>query len=669
MSRSLVLGNGTILVCMDAAGRIRDFYYPYVGHENHIASGNALSVGVWVNGTLSWIGDEGWQIRVDYEDETLASNIDAYHKQLQIRLHFRDVVYNEENVLIRHVSVENLARKRDVRVFFNQQFTISETSHADTAYYNPNEKAIIHYKGRRVFLVGGRSGGEAFQDYTVGLFGIDGKEGTYRDAEDGELAKNPIEHGPVDSTLGFHLNLRKNQTAEVTYWVAVGETYKETKDLHEMIARKTATHILKSGPDFWNAWVNKSNFTFSGLSSEVVSLFKKSLLILRTHCDERGGILASGDGASGMYGKDTYGYIWPRDGAFIALALGRAGYTDVAHRFIEFTHNVLTEEGYILHKYQPDRSLGSSWHPWVQEGVEQLAIQEDETALLLYVFWEQYKLTKNLEYIEEVYNSYIKRMADFLVSYRDEVTGLPKPSYDLWEEKNGVSTFTCASVYGALYAACQFATLLGKEDDAELYHKSAKEVRHGILTYLYDEKDGYFVKLLNTKNGTIEYDRTIDASSFYGMFQFGVLPPDDERLLRAAKLTHEALSGPLPSGGVARYSGDKYFTVDPDLPGNPWFVTTLWFTQYAIKRAKRVEDLKGINEDLGWVAQHALASGVLSEQLDPHTGNQVSIAPLAWSHAEYVRTVIEYMQKLEELGGPEATKSIEYSLDLDENSD
>ncbi|MEX1027573.1 MAG: glycoside hydrolase family 15 protein [Candidatus Paceibacterota bacterium] len=669
MSRSLVLGNGTILVCMDAAGRVRDFYFPYVGHENHIASGDSLSVGVWVNGELSWIGDEGWQVTVDYEEEALASDITAYNRRLELTLHFRDVVYNEENVFIRQVTVKNAARKRDIRVFFNQQFTISETSHADTAYYNPNEKAVVHYKGRRVFLVSGRVDGRPLDDYTVGLFGTAGREGTWRDAEDGELAKNPIEHGPVDSTIGFHLTLKKNETAEISYWVLVGETYKETKRLHELIARKTATHILKSSPDFWRAWVTKSNFTFSGVHDDVISLFKKSLLILRTHCDDRGGILASGDGASGMYGKDTYGYIWPRDGAFIALALDQAGYDDVARRFIEFTHNVLTEEGYILHKYQPDRSLGSSWHPWIQEGVEQLAIQEDETALLLYIFWEYYKRNKDLEYVEEIYNSYIKRMADFLVSYRDETTGLPKPSYDLWEEKNGVSTFTCASVYGALKAGCQFATLLGKDDDAALYRQAALEVQEGIIEYLYDNDAGYFVKLLNRKGKEIEYDRTVDVSSFYGVFQFGVLPPDDERLERAFQVTREKLSDPLPTGGFARYEGDRYFTVDPMLPGNAWFVTTLWLTQYAIRTATTQDDLKGVVSDLRWVAQHALASGVLSEQIDPHTGAQVSIAPLAWSHAEYVRTVIEYMEKLEELGGPKATEPIGYAIDTDDADD
>ena len=37
-----------------------------------------------------------------------------------------------------------------------------------------------------------------------------------------------------------------------------------------------------------------------------------------------------------------------------------------------------------MHKYRPDKSLGSSWHPWVRNGKPELPIQEDETALVIY---------------------------------------------------------------------------------------------------------------------------------------------------------------------------------------------------------------------------------------------------------------------------------------------
>src|SRR5205085_12018676 len=174
--------------------------------------------------------------------------------------------------------------------------------------------------------------------------------------------------------------------------------------------------------DFWYAWVNRQNFTFYGLDAEIVSLFKKSLFILRAHVDNNGSILASGDSDMLQHGRDTYSYMWPRDGAFSAIALDKAGDLNVARRFFEFCNDVITEEGYLMHKYRPDKSLGSSWHPWIRDGKMELPIQEDETALVIYALWKHYEITKDLEFIEAVYNTLIERAAHFMCSYVDEKT-------------------------------------------------------------------------------------------------------------------------------------------------------------------------------------------------------------------------------------------------------
>ena len=41
-----------------------------------------------------------------------------------------------------------------------------------------------------------------------------------------------------------------------------------------------------------------------------------------------------------QHGKDTYAYVWPRDAAYAALALDRAGDTNVAERFFTFMNDV-----------------------------------------------------------------------------------------------------------------------------------------------------------------------------------------------------------------------------------------------------------------------------------------------------------------------------------------
>ncbi|MEX0931901.1 MAG: glycoside hydrolase family 15 protein [Candidatus Paceibacterota bacterium] len=652
MPRSLALGNGNMLICLDVFGRVKDFYYPYVGLENHTGAEYVHKLGIFVDGHMSWISDQSWSIFIDYQHDTMASAMVAKNTREGITLYFEDVIYNEKNVFLRHIRVENnFDRKRTVKIFFNQQFNISEVNHASTAYYDPDAHAIIHYKGRRVFLVNGRHGEKGFDDFTVGLLGVSGKEGTWKDAEDGELTKNPIEHGSVDSTVGFTLEIEGFASDEVMYWFTATELIHEAIELNEYVLNKKPQHLIETTIDFWYAWAHKRNFTFEGLTPDLIDLFKKSLFIIRTHVDNRGSILASGDSDIMQYGHDAYAYSWPRDGAYVSLALDKAGYNYTAKKFYEFCNKVITPEGYLLHKYRPDHSVGSSWHPWWKNGKKQLAIQEDETALVVVTLWDHYRVSKDLEFIEEIYNSFIKHATEFFCTYVEEKTRLPLPSYDLWEEKHGISTYTACVVYGALNSAAQFARLLGKEDDALRYENRAGELKEAILTHLYNPETKFFDKLVRVNdNGELERDTTIDVSSFYGLYRFGVLDIDEPKMREGASIVYDKLQCKTRIGGIVRYEGDKYFKVSDDTPGNPWFVTTLWMVRYEIARAKNKEDMERIVEKLGWTKSCATSAGMLSEQLNPHTGDPMSVAPLTWSHAEYVLTIIAYLEKMEELG-------------------
>jgi GH15 family glucan-1,4-alpha-glucosidase len=110
------------------------------------------------------------------------------------------------------------------------------------------------------------------------------------------------------------------------------------------------------------------------------------------------------------------------------------------------------------------------------------------------------------------------------------------------------------------------------------------------------------------------------------------------------------LSHGISCGGIARFQDDDYYRIDMVSPGNPWFITTLWYAEYLIARAKTETDFVRIRDIFSWVARHALPSGALSEQLNPQTGTQVCASPLTWSHATYVIAVLKYLDRLKELG-------------------
>src|SRR3990170_7105654 len=305
MPKSLTLGNGNILVCLDKYGQIRDLYYHYAGLENHVGAGMVHKIGFWVDESFSWIDDGLWEVTVDYEKETMAGRISAKNPNLGVEVNFCDVVYNEKNIFLREVSFKNLFdRNRKIKIFFNQEFNIGGTLRGDTSYYDPNTNVIIHYEGRRVFLINASVGEKSFTDYSIGLFAIEGREGTFKDAEDGVLSKSPIEYGQVDSVISCEVDLSPNAQATLYYFLTVGKSVREVKNLNDYVLEKTPAYLVKSTKDYWNAWVHNQRFTFYSLSESIVDLFNKSLVIIRTHVSSNGAIIASADSDMLFYGRD-----------------------------------------------------------------------------------------------------------------------------------------------------------------------------------------------------------------------------------------------------------------------------------------------------------------------------------------------------------------------------
>lgn len=650
MAKSLILANGNIFVGLNSHGSVSDFFYPYVGVENHVR-GEAHRIGVWQHGRVSWLDNPEWNIDIDLNKDTFTGSMRCFNKTTNLELLFTNIVYNEKNIFLREIEVINHSEHtEEIKLFFHQVFSIYGTSQEDTAYYDPVKNAIIHYEGRRVFLIYAESSDIPFNDYSVGLYGIEGKEGTWKDAEDGFLSKNPIEHGHVDSTFSLPLTVHKNETKKVYYWIAVGETKGEVYELHDYVKYRTPSPLIESTAKFWKAWLTRQDYLECEMTDvRQLELFKKSLFYIRGNIDNRGSIIASGDSDMLQHGRDTYSYMWPRDGAMTVMTLLMVGEYNISKHFFKFCNDVVEPDGYLMHKYRADKSLGSSWHPFVRNGEPILPIQEDETALVLVALYEYYQKTKDIEFIEGHYNAVIKKMATFLAEFTDPHTGLPLPTYDLWEEKHGVSTFTSATVYAGLIAGAKFAKIFEKENDEKLFREAAEKMKVAIIEHLYDKELKMFVKLLNKKDGGIVYDKTIDMSSIHAVYTYGLLDIDDEMVVTSIKTIEEKLRLHTGIDGVPRYEGDRYYIQVEGVP-NPWYITTLWLAQYYARAAKSAKDLDVVLYWLNWTVVHSPLSGVLSEQLHPFTGEQLSANPLTWSHAEYVRTVMYYHEALERLG-------------------
>ncbi|PLX20584.1 hypothetical protein C0584_05060 [Candidatus Parcubacteria bacterium] len=649
MGKSLVLGNGNTLIGLDNKGQLVDFYYHKVGMENHVGYGNLFRIGVRIDGDFSWFNNDIWKIKISYKGDSLTSNIEALNEQDQIKITINDVVDNKRDVFVRRLKVKNLSSKRrDIKLFFTQQFKINATSKRDTGYYDSENDLLIHYKGRRVFATCSKIKNKYFDDYTVGNYGIDDKEGAWKDAEDGELSKCNIEHGSVDSVIANTFRVSGKSTEEVFYWITTGKSFKEAIELSQEIEKIKPEQIIKKTSEYWKSWVNKKDMDFADLDDDIKDFYKTSLLMIRTHTGNSGEIIASGDSDMYQYGKDTYAYVWPRDGAFVSMALDLAGYGTLTRNFFDFCVEAMDERGFFYHKYLPDRSVGSSWHPWTFEGKPRLAIQEDETALILCALDKHYEETLDMEYIAEVYPTLIKPAAEFMCNYRDK-NGMPLASYDLWEQDYATHTFTCATVYGGLMAASKFAHILGKDKSSEHYASVAWQIKKGIMKYLFNKDKGYFYKSIKIVDDRYEISDVVDISSFYAVYYFSVLEAGNEKLDQAFNVVLDNLSMQTPIGGTSRYVGDNFHRVNQDAPSNPWYLTTFWRAQYQVAKAKSRKELSEIKETIRWAINLATPSKMMAEQVKSDTGEQISASPLTWSHAELVSLVLSYIKKYKEL--------------------
>jgi Glucoamylase and related glycosyl hydrolases len=610
------VGNGRLLVTLDRHGRIVDFYFPYVGLENQ-TSGNPVRVAFWNGESLSL--DEEWRSQVTYQEATNVVESRWFLEREKVEITAYTFVDVDEPVLYAVLKVlYNGEGEGRGKLFFVQDFNIYSNPYGDTAFYDPYTSSIIHYKSKRYVAVKMMSA----PGYPVEFSASKGNP--LDDLKDGKLDYNPISHGNVQSALGVELPLKPKAVTKLYYVMVASRNLEEVRRLLQKISPAQAESSFVSVFQFWRSWLSKGSWP----SNHESWLYNVSLITVKNHMDVNGSIIASSDYSFvNIYG-DAYQYCWPRDGALAAHALDVAGYGELAMRHFNFIRDVVSREGFLYHKYNPNRTLASSWHPWLYMGKRIYPIQEDETALEVWAIGYHYRKYRDLDELVEIYKGFVRPALNFMTRFVED--GLPKPSFDLWEERYGIHLHTVSSVYGGLVQGAELARGMGDESLAEDTLEVAKSMREQALKRLSDGKR-FFRRL----DENLQLDPVVDAS-MYSPYFFGMVNPGDPVMVNTVELILQRLT---VNGGIARYEGDSYQRRKSS--PNPWIITTLWVAEYLIDSGRKTEADPLIN----WVTKRATPSGLLPEQVDPETLESTSVLPLVWSHAEFVITLNKYHGK------------------------
>jgi len=200
-------------------------------------------------------------------------------------------------------------------------------------------------------------------------------------------------------------------------------------------------------------------------------------------------------------------------------------------------------------------------------------------------------------------------------------------------------------------AAADLANLFNEQERRARCLSIAAEIRDAMVRHLWIEDETRFARGLTVQDGSLQLDRTIDASAF-ATFYLGAFPAESAMVEGTMRAVRDKLWVQTEVGGLCRYENDSYQRVGdaaPTAPGNPWLICTLWLAEHAIARATSVAELQSALDLVRWVRSKARPSLVLPEQIHPFTGAPLSVSPFTWSHAQVVSVVRGYLECIREL--------------------
>ena len=599
-----VLGNGSLLATVSARGEIERMFWPNVDHGQHLGE---LRLGLEVDGELRWLDEEPFSWNQDYANgsSVLCTTAAAGDASVEIT----DLVTPGEPVLARGVQSSVPGR-----LVVQSRPSLDGDPRSVAAYVDPATGALVFYVrgvALALTLVGSdvaaslreANGAAAVDDIVVHRAPVEGCLSGAIDREAGALVLAAFGATPDEAIA------RLARPAAVGFELLADE--RKSYDREAIALAEPAAADVPGLPD----------------------LYARSLLVLEQLTDrETGATIAAPEFDPDFEQSGGYGFVWPRDLAYVVLGFLAAGRGDLVRPALRWLAREQAPEGLWLQRYWTDGSLAPSW------GLHQV----DETGIVLFSYEAAWRALGDAALDRELWPS-ARAAGDFLCAFIDPETGLPLPSVDLWEQSDGQHSYTAAATYGGL-AACAAMAARHEPALAPGYLEAATRVQAAIEDHLWSERHGRYLRTrwaarsdelgdrpppiferrlrypTRTVRSADPEDARVDSSLLGLAWPFRAVDPDSPRMRATIDAVERALA--LPDGGVLRHEGDDY------AGGNPWLISTLW-----LGLAKRqLGDDPGIERALEYALARKTALGLLPEQVTPD-GKPAWVVPLGWSHA------------------------------------
>lgn len=406
--------------------------------------------------------------------------------------------------------------------------------------------------------------------------------------------------------------------------------------------------FLVKGPGDWSNKIIKLFDYDNKFIKKGEELYLKSLEILKKFQLENGGILASSP-------KGRYPFIYPRDNSICVLGLIDAGLLENARKGLEFIFRGQNENGCFPQRLDR-KGRDKSYKP---RQLDNLGLVLYATAKYVkksgdkdFVKSNRLKIERGIKYLRSHLDGRLRKLHDKKYLFFTLNSVHEFPPYE-----TGLEVWTNAVCYGALKELKEIGIGSGIQ-----LNKIKKD-----MEYLWNGE--FFIKNIRLKESSSVVGM-IDASA-YALADFGVFEDKNYKIKKTVKRIEEELWHPK-LGGICRY---KEHIGRNNGGYGPWPIYTLMLCRYFIKTGNRQNADKylewifkiayngllpehiALKEDFEeWISEYNQAGimrrdrkimikNIRKSKMFRKKGLAYSVLPLAWSHAEFIRTWKLYKER------------------------
>lgn len=626
------LGNGTLLATFDGIGEIEQLFAPNIDAlQSRVGS---IFTRVLIPGDdpqktpqVLAITPENFEIKVELQEGAQVFRAEYQHRFGPLKLARTVGIHPTEPLLLESWQILH------VRAGLLHQSIpwMGNSTSSHCSMYHPSFNGLVHHRGRRWLGIMLRTEtewarvGHLNDHERARLWSGERLGAPIRPEDISGYPAGAVRHGwdqivQGPATWGA---VAASPSDQIEFMIVCAESERHLGNILSTIGHiKTAQyfHMIEGVVKRRHA---PANPLLSKIKDEKVRIIAaKSIDVLHSLQDGKTGALmaaAEVDPHSKLSGG--YGFSWPRDGAYLALALGVSGFRERVEHFFKFCEMTQDPSGTWWQRYLATGHAGPSWG----------RIQIDEPASVIHGAYLHYKRTKDMFWLEKNWPMITKGLS-FLEKFHGPEHPLGLPSHDLWEERMGIHAYSLGAVAAAFHGG---AYLAGELSDPKLQKHYAEWARSltKIIAERFVTQEKVFRSYLPSDGGQGWWDDATDISLLGLIFPFGICRPDDPLAKKLVERVRTLWSEPV--GGMLRYERDHY------RGGNPWILTTLWLATVELQMGN-IDEAKKL---FSWSVEKSTPQGMLAEQVHRESGLPFWVIPLAWSHAMFLLFVKEVIDR------------------------